>query len=1557
MEVDFSKSQATAQRPLILTEDHISVDDLDTRDVDASRTKFRITGLTGGALHERADTGTSTPWTQIVADGSNAYLEFTLADLQGGLVAFVPDASASPLAFDIQAHDGTHLSDSDRSTSDPDPESVSVSVVALRTVAAGEEVSINGDGALTPNIDTLDAWLVADDSLKIFVVLGGGKEGIITLAAGLVQERLSVGTHSVSDSKIAVSWDAKNWRLSLTGTDTATRADFQEVLNALQLQTVHFGQVSHRTISVQPDITRDISKKNFHVREVQVSASLPNPILEVAFEKLRVNADARQVLATHHILVKDLDTVLGNGNTDASRITLRVSGVSGGTLQSRASASADWGDMTLVTGETYYAFTLADLQAGKVAFLAGDGVASADGGAGTKITFQIQAADDGDGTPGSPPHLSDSDPTTSDLEPVDGEISIVMPVEATTGYGAPVNGDEVLSPLAETLTYWKRSAKSHGGTMRVVARIVDKQEGDKLSLEGYVESKVTSGWNGVKGELSLELAVGATVQDMREALRTLWLDTSVSLSASTREIWVFPTVAGVNGFAHHVDKSEKVARYYLYDGTGRTFADATTVASGRSLFGEEGYLGVYLSDAERAVYVDIRRGNIHLAISDEATEGTWVITSGPREGEVLWDHSGSKYGPGARGSDWGTFGNFWTDGTTITGSHDYAKLNSGDTKATSGNARSWETRHSITHFDLLLSKGAFLSRGVNLAKSPSNPILEVDFDRLHVDSGQRLVLTEKHISVYDPDTADASSVWLRVTGLTGGELQRRSSSSESVWTKIVAGGKAYLEFTLEQLRAERIAILAGDGLASGEGEKIVFQVQAADAADDTANLSDFNPLTPDKDPVGADIVVVIMAKATAGFRESLNADEALTPDEATLTVWKQEATTHSGTLHVIVRLGNMQDGDILSLPTGYDASKVTPRWDQDKGELSLEIASGATEADIQAALKLLELDTEVAGSVSTRKVWIFPTLSGVSGFRYRVDESAGLVRYYFYDSTGRTFSAASTEAAGRSLFGKSGYLGVFTSNAERIIYKALRQHDMHLAISDDTQLGTTEGKWMITAGPRQDQVLWDHTSNPKVYGPGAEGSGWTERNDFWSGGDPDNWGLGGQDYPIMRSDGLVRDGEDGSRRSISHHDLWLSKGEIFARLVKVAESPPNPVLRVDFKFQVTAQRPLILTEDHLSVKDIDTRDPLDDTKVDASKIKFRITNIAHGTLHERADTGTSTPWTQIVADGSNAYLEFTLAQLQGGLVAFVPDASASPLAFDIQAHDGTHLSDFDLSTSDADPTSVTAEVVALKEIDAGKEMPVNDDRRATSGDGALTPSSATLDAWISAAASNQRVLVRIEGTKRGETLFLKSGHGVGTITSSWSWDEDTAIGTLSLQSDGTATLDDFQAVLNALALRTVRSGSASIRTISVRPDIAAEVPQKDYYTRDVLIRRHAAPYVGVQKLSYLKFGTDDRAILSPSEFLVEDFDTSPSDVTIVMRSLLSGAELHKSDGSGGYTSITPESDGSYGVQVGGFTTRVDCDIFTQSAGREAHLRTGSQGYRWQLERCREGQHA
>ena len=423
---------------------------------------------------------------------------------------------------------------------------------------------------------------------------------------------------------------------------------------------------------------------------------------------------------------------------------------------------------------------------------------------------------------------------------------------------------------------------------------------------------------------------------------------------------------------------------------------------------------------------------------------------------------------------------------------------------------------------------------------------------------QRLVLTDSHLSATDADTllagvVDPAKITFRISAITGGKLQ--SLSSSGAWEDMgLATGETYYAFTLADLQAGKVAFLAGDGLQAGGGEQITFKVQAAD---DQGNVSDSDDAAAGDQAADGTIAVDRAAVAvSAGVDGRINKDGVLSPDEATLTVWKQEATTHGGTLHVIVKLFDMQNGDVLSLATGYDASKVTPVWDLDKGELSLEIASGATEADIRTALGTLSLATEHAGSASVRQVLVFPTLSGVDSFDYRVDEAAGLVRYYFYDSTSLSFADAITAAAGRSLFGKSGYLGVPTFNAEKSVYEDFSPGSVHLAISDSA----TEGQWLVTAGPRKGLLFWDNTNDQ--FGPGAAGSGWSASGDFWLNKPTISTSS---NYATAEFRGRML-GESGavSAASISYHDFWLSDGAFFMRPVDVGESPPNPILKVDF---------------------------------------------------------------------------------------------------------------------------------------------------------------------------------------------------------------------------------------------------------------------------------------------------------------------------------------------------------------------------------------------------------
>ena len=1060
----------------------------------------------------------------------------------------------------------------------------------------------------------------------------------------------------------------------------------------------------------------------------------PRPLLFVDGLKgtLKVNVDRYLVLSEHDFWVDDADTrVPETGDVDASKIKFRVRNVVGGELHERTLKT--WTKIPDTNG--YQEFSLADLRAGKIGFKGGDGTSN--------ITFTIQAMDDQG-------NLSDSDPTTANImEPADGEILVFPPMKSTAGYGALINADGGLMPDTKTLNVWMEVAQEHGTTLHVIVKVLSREAGDVLSLKGgsYDASKIRPVWDKTKWELSLEILAGATAEDIQAALRALWLETELSDVASTRNIAVFPTLPGLRlsgtskYLRYRVDETRGLVRYHLHDRTLRTAPAALAAAAERSLFGKKGYMAFPTSAGGLLVYRGIadsqsgRLSTVHAGLSDEDTEGQWVIMDGPRQGQVFWDHSTTSYGPGAEGSGLRVKNDLWYVPSSQTRyprtdtRYNYARMSSSGLLR---DVRGTDQFPSITSFDLWLSDGEFFLRSLDVGESPPSPLLHIDLGKARVDPGQRLVLTENHILVKDVDTilndgtVDASKITLRVSGVSGGTLQSRASASAD-WgdmTKAEVNGvlKDYYAFTLAELRAGKVSFLAGDGLASGNGEKIVFRIQAADAGDPAtpgspSNLSDSDPTTSDLDPVDVEISIVPSVEVSSGFSGLVNEDGMLTPSPAKLDAWIESAG--SDTLHIVVRLGNKQDGDILSLQTGYDASKIkTLNWDAKERELDIEFARGTTASEITTALNLLELTTKFSVSDSTRKIWLFPTLVGGSKFAYHFDESEGLARYYLFNDDWLTTSEAFKEASERIFFDVHGYMGVPTSTPEIRIYTAfgaLADDDIYLAVTDSA----TEGKWLITAGPRKGQLFWDHTADPKEYGPGVRGSGWSAQDDFWASGHPADSRSQQEDIVMMYEGNVFAISVDSSRASVVVHDLWAQEGGMFSRVVEVKVSSSSPILEVDFsKFQATSQRPLILTEDHISVDDPDTRVQ---GNVDASKITLRVSDVVDGTLKKRISL--SDGWvdmTEVSIGGApQGYYAFTLADLQGGLIAFFPDPGVSTLAFTIQAADdgdGTPGSTPNLSDSDPydgendpDPITVSIPVVVLKEIEAGQKVALNDD--------------------------------------------------------------------------------------------------------------------------------------------------------------------------------------------------------------------------------------------------------
>ena len=160
------------------------------------------------------------------------------------------------------------------------------------------------------------------------------------------------------------------------------------------------------------------------------------------------------------------------------------------------------------------------------------------------------------------------------------------------------------------------------------------------------------------------------------------------------------------------------------------------------------------------------------------------------------------------------------------------------------------------------------------------------------------------------------------------------------------------------------------------------------------------------------------------------------------------------------------------------------------------------------------------------------------------------------------------------------------------------------------------------------------------------------------------------------------------------------------------------------------------------------------------------------------------------------------------------------------------------------PASVRIPVVGLEKAIFGRASSVN-------SDGALTPDVATLNRWRGAAGA-LTILVELHGGLSVEELLLGS-HGVTSITSSWIWDAQSGIGTLSLEGDSTATALNFRAMLDVLQLRSAVGASEGHRRILVRPDISGSAFRKDFHVREVKVYVNDAPQAPAS-------GLDDHAV-------------------------------------------------------------------------------------------------
>jgi hypothetical protein len=134
------------------------------------------------------------------------------------------------------------------------------------------------------------------------------------------------------------------------------------------------------------------------------------------------------------------------------------------------------------------------------------------------------------------------------------------------------------------------------------------------------------------------LAFTGTQTNINNALATLKINTNTT--TGNIQISVSATV-NPTGFFYNPTNGH----FYRPISTGATYTNARAAALNNTFKGQTGYLVTITSaDEDAFIFNNVPQGNIWFALTDEVTEGRWVIDAGPERGTVIKTANGQTAG-------------------------------------------------------------------------------------------------------------------------------------------------------------------------------------------------------------------------------------------------------------------------------------------------------------------------------------------------------------------------------------------------------------------------------------------------------------------------------------------------------------------------------------------------------------------------------------------------------------------------------------------------------------------------------------------------------------------------------------------------------------------------------------------------------------------------------------------------------------------------------------------------------------------------------------------------
>jgi hypothetical protein len=219
-------------------------------------------------------------------------------------------------------------------------------------------------------------------------------------------------------------------------------------------------------------------------------------------------------------------------------------------------------------------------------------------------------------------------------------LAILLLFLASGVYGQQVNAPEaksfILSTSGQDASGFSLSGFNSTSVLLCAIGLPSAPSGTTFYLTTTTGLTPASGYT-MSGNKT-RLAFTGTMANINSALATLKLNTTTT--SGNIQLSVSATV-NPTGFFYNPTNGH----FYRPISQGTTYTNARAAALATTFKGQQGYLVTITSpDEDQFIFNNVPQSNIWFALTDEVTEGRWVIDAGPEKGTVIKTSNGQTAG-------------------------------------------------------------------------------------------------------------------------------------------------------------------------------------------------------------------------------------------------------------------------------------------------------------------------------------------------------------------------------------------------------------------------------------------------------------------------------------------------------------------------------------------------------------------------------------------------------------------------------------------------------------------------------------------------------------------------------------------------------------------------------------------------------------------------------------------------------------------------------------------------------------------------------------------------